>query len=72
MQKLLALAAAVGTDVKSLQQGKSSVGHIHDDRYYTKAEVDTRSISDGGDIDGGAAASVYLPSQIIDGGVASG
>jgi hypothetical protein len=42
-QKLTALAEAIGTDVKALQQGKAETDHNHDDRYFTKTEVNTIS-----------------------------
>ena len=93
--------------------GKSDLGHIHDDRYYTETEVDNlllatvsgvgsghtiqdegidltkrtnlnfkgsgviasdnagndaTDITISGNVDGGSASSVYLETQVIDGG----
>jgi len=72
--KLTALAEAIGTDVKALQQGKADTDHNHDDRYYTKAEIDSGggSVITSRNIDGGSASSIYLPIQVINGGNASG
>ncbi len=37
------LPATSGTDIQNQLNGKSSTGHIHDDRYYTESEVNTIS-----------------------------
>ena len=66
--RLTDLAEEIGADVKALREGKANTAHDHDDRYYTKSEIDQM----GRNIDGGSAGSVYLPSQVIDGGSASG
>jgi hypothetical protein len=48
-----------------LEQNKSNVGHIHDDRYYTETEVDTK-------LDTKQAILGYTPENTANKGIASG